>query len=489
MKSAGWVAVPEAYEDGGYSGGTTERPALKRLFADIEAGKVDAVVVVKIDRLSRSLLQFLQMMEFFEENGTAFVAVTQSLDSSTSAGRLMIGVLMSFAQFERELGSERSREKSHAARKKGRYIGGCPPMGFDVDREKHCLVVNPQEAEMVRELFNLYLTHRSLISVVEIVNARGWTKKRWSREQGSLLGGPFDKVYLQRLLTNVRAIGKVTLLDEIYPGQHSAIVDEEVFNQVQLLLIANRNGQGNAKPCQHDALLRGIIRCGSCGCTMGHHYTRKAGGKLYTYYRCVNEVKRGRRSCPTTALPAGEIEAFVVDQIRRVARDPELTRQVFAEAVDLQGQQIETLKSEQQHLQKQKIQRDEETRRLVSSIGVSDTTHESVISRLTENESGTATITQRLAEIRDELERLGEGRISLEGVMTALHEFDALWDVLVPKERERVIHSVIERVDCSPDKEIRVVFQTSFAGMLTTPPPVDEKGDVHAAPSSTTVCL
>ena len=203
LKSDGWVALPEAYQDGAYSGGTTDRPALQRLLADIEQGMVDAVVVVKIDRLSRSLLQFLQMMAYFEEKQVSFVAVTQQINTSSSAGRLLINVLVSFAQFEREIGSERTREKIHAAKKKGRYTGGHPPLGYDIDRINHRLLVNTEEAEMVRQLFNLYLEHRSLLAVAKFVNARGWKRKSWfTREGVRRTGTRFEKVYLQRLLIN-----------------------------------------------------------------------------------------------------------------------------------------------------------------------------------------------------------------------------------------------------------------------------------------------
>jgi len=212
QKSEGWVCLPDRYDDGGFTGGNMDRPALKRLLADIEAGRIDCVVVYKVDRLSRSLLDFARIMETFEKHGVSFVSVTQQFNTSTSMGRLMLNVLLSFAQFEREIISERTRDKIAAARRKGKWSGGKPLLGYDLIRSPggSRLVVNEQEAEQVREIFRLYLQHERLAPVLRELDRRGWRTKRWITHRGHPCGGqPFNRVTLYRLLTNVAYLGKV----------------------------------------------------------------------------------------------------------------------------------------------------------------------------------------------------------------------------------------------------------------------------------------
>jgi len=265
QKSEGWVALPDRYDDGGYTGGNMERPALQRLLADIEAGRVDCVVVYKVDRLSRSLLDFARMMETFEKHRVSFFSVTQQFNTTTSMGRLMLNVLLSFAQFEREIISERTRDKIAAARRKGKWSGGMPMLGYDVDRTCTRLLVNEPEAARVREIFELYLDRQSLITASAELNARGWTTMRWITRKGREMGGkPFEKNNLWKLLTNPIYLGKVTHKDEIHQGEHPAIVDAEIFERVQHLLKRNGRTGGAHVKNRHGALLKGLVRCVTC---------------------------------------------------------------------------------------------------------------------------------------------------------------------------------------------------------------------------------
>ncbi len=458
MKSEGWLALDQTYEDAAVSGGTVERPALQRLMDDIRHDRVDAVVVVKLDRMSRSLSQFLQLMEFFEAHKIAFCAVTQQINTASSAGRLLVNVLMSFAQFEREIGSERTREKVHAARKKGRYIGGHPPLGYDIDRVNHKLLVNQTEAEMVRELYRLYLDRRSLIEVVKDVNSRGWTRKSWQNAKGVYKNGrPFDKVYLQRLLINPLYIGKVTLGKAVYDGLQDAIVDEETFKQVRALLTANRNNQGNGSRVVHEAMLKGLLSCGHCGFAMAHSFAKK-DSRLYRYYVCSTATKQGRDACPTPSMCAPDIEALVVDQIRRLARDPDLVQEVFKEALALQDADQRRVRSERQFLQKQKLQRDEELRRAGAAMAAAGDHAGVLVSRIDEIKGQLDVIVDRLSEINREAQQ-GHG-LDIEHLRATLTEFDALWDVMMPDERTRIVHGLVARVVCNPDGEIQVMFRT-----------------------------
>src|ERR1035438_4142276 len=233
QRHEGWTLIPDAYDDGGFTGGNMERPALRKLMADIEAEKVDCVVVYKVDRLSRSLLDFARIMGTFEKRGTSFVSVTQQFNTTASLGRLTLNILLSFAQFERELIAERTRDKMSAARRKGKWVGGIPVLGYDVDPHGGRLAVNEDEAGRVRAIFDLYLEQRSLIAVARELNRRGWTTKVWVTKDGrEHHGKPFTKSSLFRLLTNVIYTGQVNHKGTFYPGEHPQIVDPAVWGEV-----------------------------------------------------------------------------------------------------------------------------------------------------------------------------------------------------------------------------------------------------------------
>jgi site-specific DNA recombinase len=269
QKLDGWVLVPDRYDDGGYTGANMERPAVQRLLADIEAGKVDTIVVYKIDRLSRSLLDFARIMEILERHRVSFVSVTQQFNTATSMGRLVLNMLLSFAQFEREMISERTRDKIAATRRKGKWSGGMPLLGYDVVDTK--LVVLPVEAERVRQIFELYLERGALVSTVDELNRRAWTTKSWTTKKGIVRGGlPFGKTRLHQLLTNVTYLGKIKYKDEVHEGEHEAIVDRQTFEQVQTMLAGNGPGRGGAPSTRHTGILSGLLRCKSCDCGMVH---------------------------------------------------------------------------------------------------------------------------------------------------------------------------------------------------------------------------
>jgi DNA invertase Pin-like site-specific DNA recombinase len=237
QRHAGWVVLPDHYDDGGYTGANLERPALQRLLADIEAGKIDCLAVYKIDRLSRSLLDFARLMGNFEERGVNLVSVTQQFNTTASLGRLTLNILLSFAQFELETIRERTRDKMSAARRKGKWVGGIPVLGYDVAAGGGKLVVNEEEARQVRAIFGLYLEHRALLPVLSLVRQRQWTTKRWTTSSGRLCPGrPFTRDDLSRLLTSVIYVGKVDFRGQIYQGEHGAIVEDGIWQRVQSLL-------------------------------------------------------------------------------------------------------------------------------------------------------------------------------------------------------------------------------------------------------------
>jgi site-specific DNA recombinase len=210
QRREGWIGLPECYDDGGFTGANMDRPALTKLLRAVEAGELDCVVVYKVDRLSRSLLDFTRMLSIFEKHKVSFVAVTQQFNTSTSLGRLTLNILLSFAQFERELIGERTRDKMSAARRKGKWTGGYPVLGYDVDLGGGRLVVNEEEAERVRSIFALFEKNGSVLLTLEAIERRGWRLKSWTRKTGQFHpGGPFALNSLRRLLTNIIYTGSI----------------------------------------------------------------------------------------------------------------------------------------------------------------------------------------------------------------------------------------------------------------------------------------
>ena len=237
QREAGWIALPERYDDGGYTGANLDRPALRRLLADMEAGRIDCVLVYKVDRLSRSLLDFARLTSEFDKRGVSFVSVTQQFNTTTSMGRLTLNILLSFAQFEREIVVERTRDKMAAARRKGKWVGGIPALGYDVAPGGGKLVINEEEARQVRAIFALYLEHGALLPVLGQIQERQWTKTGWTKKEGRCsLGRPYAIQDVLALLTNVTYVGKVRYQGQTYAGEQAAIVDEGVFQQTQVAL-------------------------------------------------------------------------------------------------------------------------------------------------------------------------------------------------------------------------------------------------------------
>jgi len=316
QKHLGWTLIPDHYDDGGFSGGSMERPALQQLLDDIEARRVECVVVYKVDRLSRSLLDFARLIDRFDQRSITFVSVTQQFNTTTSLGRLTLNILLSFAQFEREIISERTRDKMSAARRKGKWVGGTPVLGYDVDPRGGRLVVNEKEARRVRDIFKLYQEHRSLTPAVAELARRGWTTKSWKSKRGIRRKGRlFTKASLRRFLTNAIYVGKVEYRDTIYDGEHAAIVDLELWEAVNAEFRKRQRPKTDSLRTKQKALLTGLLFCKSCERPMIATYAAKRGLR-YRYYLCKAAQRNGWKSCPTKSVPSTLIEDSVVAQLR-----------------------------------------------------------------------------------------------------------------------------------------------------------------------------
>ncbi len=439
----GWVCLPDRYDDGGYTGANMERPALKRLVEDIEAGRIDCVLVYKVDRLSRSLMDFARVMESFDRNKVSFVSVTQAFNTTHSMGRLTLNILLSFAQFEREIISERTRDKIAAARRKGKWAGGMPVLGYDVDPQGSKLIVNAEEAERVRAIFDEYLGRQSLIRTARALTERGWMTKRWTTRKGHGRGGqPFDKTSLFRLLSNVVYCGKVRYKDEVHAGEHEAILDEAIWTRVQQMLRANGRTGGMYVRNKYGALLKGLLYCKPCARAMMHTYTAKRN-RRYRYYVCYTAQKQGWHACPSKSIPAEQIERFVVEQIRAVGKDPAVMAMALEQARAQAQEDTAALEGDARIAEREIGRIHAEIRKVATDAA----TNGHAAARLAELHERLRDAEQRLSALRDQAERARRRTVTKTEVDSALEAFTPLWDALSPREQARVLRLLIQRVE------------------------------------------
>lgn len=314
QKAEGWVLLPDLYDDGGLSGGTLERPAMQQLLADVDAGRVDQIVVYKIDRLTRSLADFANIVERLDRAGASFVSVTQSFNTATSMGRLTLNMLLSFAQFEREVTAERIRDKIAASKRKGLWMGGNVPFGYDADGRT--LKINAAEATVIRRIYALYRAEGSILVVRERAAALGLRSRVRTAPDGRVSGGgPFGRAHLHHILTNPVYAGRIRHRAVSHDGQHPAIIPPDEWEAVQSLLKDGAARPRGRAPAAFASPLAGRI-FDETGDRLTPSHSRKNGHRLRYYIssRLVND-RRGRHP-EAWRLPAPELEQGIVGRLR-----------------------------------------------------------------------------------------------------------------------------------------------------------------------------
>ena len=443
QKSEGWVCSPERYDDGGYTGANIERPGLAKLLAEIEAGRIDCVVVYKVDRLSRSITDFVKIVEVLDRHQVSFVSVTQQFNTTTSMGRLTLNILLSFAQFEREVIAERIRDKVAAAKRRGKYTGGPPVLGYDVDRAEKRLVVNRDEAKLVRHVFARFLEVGSATALIKELNRQGCRTKAWTTVQGRTReGARWNKGHVYRLLNNPLYIGKVVHRGERFDGEHEAVVPQDLWDRVQAALAENHKVRGNRARAKTPALLKGIIKCGHCGSSMGVTFSRK-NGRMYRYYLCVKASKNGYDSCPVKCVSAGEIEAAVLGQLKAVFASPEMVAETFRAARRRWGVEVERLKALKARLTQNLDRLRRETAALIAPRRGGGPRVAGDLRRANDD----------IERAEKELERASADLAALEAsdidereVSRALADIDPVWNELFPAEQQRIARLLLDRV-------------------------------------------
>ena len=363
-KYEGWELY-DVYEDAGYSAADLNRPELQRLLNDIRRKKIDAVLVYKIDRLTRSQKDFYFLIELFEKYNVTFISTTQNFDTSSAAGRLMRNIMLDFAQFEREMTAERTRDKMLARAKKGLWNGGLVPLGYDYSPEEKKLKVNPEEAKIVTLIFETYLKEKSLARVVKKINSLGYrTKSNLTKSGKTIGGGEFIITSTRHILTNPIYVGLVKHKGNTYQGQHPPIIERDVFDKVQEILGKNKRTFTSPSQNKYNLLLRGLVRCGYCGSVMSSHYSIKNGQK-YFYYKCTRVMHRDKKACPSKPLSAREFENAIVEKIKELSQDRGQLEETLKNANECQScrtKGIKTFKREKSlfgKIQKEKRRRNQ----------------------------------------------------------------------------------------------------------------------------------
>jgi site-specific DNA recombinase len=435
----GWQLVPTRYDDGGFSGGNIERPALTALLDDIRDGKIDCVIVYKVDRLSRSLLDFSKLIALFDECQVSFVSVTQQFNTTTSMGRLTLNILLSFAQFEREIIGERIRDKKLLTARQGKYIGGQPKMGLDIVDRRY--VINSDEAKLVKRIFKLSLQLQSCQKVADCLNSEGLRTKVYRTKTGKQFGGEMwsaRRVY--DTLVDEKYIGRIVHKEVSYPGEHQAIVSEDVFKRVQEILKENRV-YTQKHQTKRFALLRRLVYCGECGSLIMPAWTNNHG-REYRYYTCSKKVKSGYGKCGLPSIPAGELEKIVVEQLRTLLRHPDVIAHTFREvcASGAETGQADKI-SRLDELRGRRHQAEQAARSL---LGLNDPESSLVQSELKRLNGEIKSLEVSIRSIESNV--TPNRTIELNEVITSLQQLDPVWEVLYPAERRRVLELLVKSV-------------------------------------------
>jgi site-specific DNA recombinase len=432
----GWELLPARYDDGGFTGGNLDRPAMARLLDDVERGLIDMVVVYKVDRLSRSLLDFASLMARFERLKVGFVSITQHFDTSTSMGRLVLNILLSFAQFERELISERTRDKVQAARRRGRWTGGHVVLGYALDPARRGLQIAKDEAALVRLIFELYLRTRSIGAVAEKLNSLGYVQKRGE--------AAWTKAAVYSVLRNPLYVGKVRSgAGELHPGEHEPLVELELFEQAGRML-ADRTTGRTRRSRKMEYLLAGLLRCGACEAPMISSMSRGRNGRRYRYYRCRSHQQRAK-ACPTGHLAAEKVEAVVLAQLAEVVRQAGVQQNIL-DRLSAKTDLVRALEDDRGRLQRRIIERSAEAERLLNALGNADRGGKLLGGRLGEIEAELDGLRGEVAGLDERLGHLVRGVDEAQRVARLLQSFTEIWDVLLPEERSELLRLVVDRI-------------------------------------------
>ena len=480
--------VAATFREEGASGKNLDRPALRRLMDSIKRGEVDLVVVTRLDRLSRSLLDFYELHSLFEKHEVRFVSLNETFDTSSPVGRAMLKLVLVFAELEREQTAERTRQAMRARAERGLWNGGAPPLGYDSSGSGH-LTVNEDEAALVRLAFDKYLDLRSSPKLAKWLNEQGHRQKRFtSRRKGETGGKKFSPASVRLMLKNRLYLGEVSHKDDYFEGKHDGIIDPDVFERVQGVIEGNAvNRRAPQETARHDFPLTGVAQC-SCGYALTSSAGTGRGGKSYFYYRCVGLQKNVDHPCEVRQIRAELLEEAVFALVREAGNDPVLLATAVEEANQMARDKVAPLRERVSVLKRDLAQVEEEAKQTFKQILASGVAGSAMAkSTLAEIESRQEALQQSLAEAEGELAGKESQQLDLELIAQALQGFDKAFDHLTSAEKRDFLQLLIHRAVVSKDKvdvelydgrsASRFLAVVTRNGVYVGPGPGNENGD------------
>jgi len=468
-EAEGWRVFPVEYNDPGFTGGNMDRPGLKRLLSDARQGKFQAVLTYKYDRLSRNTKDFLHVLDIFDKHGIVYVSVTQPIDTGSSVGRLMRSILVDFSQFERELISERTRDKRAAMARKGKWSGGIPVLGYDADEETKKLKINAAEAKQVRLLYETYLKTKSLSKTAILLNKEGLRMKKWTTRKGNVHGGRrFNKGNLDYVLRNPVYIGKLSHKGDVHEGEHKGIVDPDIFQRVVRMLASN--GKKNTSPNQdkHNFMLRGLVRCGACGQQMTPNFAYSKGRK-YFYYKCVSVNKLDKTACLTKSAPARELEKLVLDRLGFLGKNKTVVDQVVERARQMTGSELPAKQKERVRLIAEIGRQEAEVGNITAILaaqGQAAPQYRALMDKLGDVQGRREELEKQVQKLDCEVVELETRQIDAEIIRRNLENFSLNFPRLTPQHQKELLALLVEEI----------IYDTQASKMKLTLRPLPDLG-------------
>jgi site-specific DNA recombinase len=448
-KSQDNYTVYRVYEDGGYSADSLDRPALKEMLRDLREGRINCVLAYKIDRLTRSVRDFHQLMDVFDRHGVKFVSVTQSLDTQNPMGRLLRNVLLDFAQFEREMTADRTRDKMHQRAQKGLWNGGNVPYGYKAENKR--LIANGEETRRLQFMFQRFAETPSLSRLRDDLHRRGWYNR--SKQ-------PWSKSALDQILRNPIYSGYVRFNEQLYKGDHAAIVEENLFQKVQSV---RRDRSHSTTTLKRVFLLKGLIRCSECGSWMTPHYTQKKSrdGSTYriSYYRCTRTMHFNNSVCSIKHINADHVEGLVVGKLSELSQNEAYLK---ASVEDLNRdllRKLEPLEREAQQIRKRLSEIEEEIGRYIKALGQGKLSIARLEARIGSLEADKKTLQIELSECERRINESAMRDCSAEILHRTLQDFRTAFTTLTPVEQSEALQCVLKGVTVSPGKLSLEVFE------------------------------
>jgi len=448
-----WKYIKIKYEDRNYSGGTLDRPAFKRLLQDAEQGKFDMILVKSIDRFSRDLQQFFQVWPKLKEYGVNICCASQTFSTDDATGKLILQVLLSFAEFERQLASERTKDRMRFRAKKGLFHGGYPPLGYDFHpTEKGILKVNSREAKIAKRIFIKYVELQSANLVAKYFNSLGYRTKNWKTKKGHGKGGnKFTEGIILNILKNSAYIGKTEVITrkgekeekEYFQATWKAIISKKLFDRIQRIISSNAQTKGSISENKYGHLLRGLVWCDCCKSQMAPNYSLKKG-TAYLYYKCTRVGHSDKNACRIRSVPARELEQIVVDRIKFIANQKDIIKSIVNVAMKASTNKLPALQKEKAEIAGKLIKNSNKAKPLIAYIGRKNSSY--VDEELGKLEEEKLALENRFQELNLEIEREKSKILNPEIIAQNLKLFGEVFDRLPPTKQSELLHLIIKKI-------------------------------------------